>query len=117
MRKVSSRIVNPRIVKAGSRLVNQPNAWPPVIIVWVDAESHTLDNDMREVEANPLPERRSIGFLARNTKTHVTIVGTDDRYSKGVEREMVGDALRIPKGVIKMVVPLKEDKRHATHAS
>ncbi|MDE2098148.1 MAG: hypothetical protein KGL39_12915 [Patescibacteria group bacterium] len=66
---------------------------------------------MRDVEANPLPLRRSIGFLARNTKTHVTIVGTDDRYSKGVEREMIGDALRIPKGIIENVITLKEDKR------
>ena len=101
----------PRVVRAGTRAEGQPQAWPAVIVVWRDAESHTLDNDMKDVEAYPLPLRRSIGFLARNTKTHVTIVATDDRFAKGVEREMVGDALRIPKGIIENVIELKEAKR------
>lgn len=110
----------PRIVKAGTKL-DGPNPWPAVIVVWEDAESFSLDHDLADVEKHPLPLRRSIGFLARNGKTHITIVGTDDRFaedSKGEAAgvEFIGDALRIPKGMVRRLVPLKEDKAHAVSA-
>jgi hypothetical protein len=80
--------------------------------VWTDAESHALDHSLDDIEEHPLPERRSIGFLARAGKTHITLVGTDDRYAAGedIGVEMIGDALRIPKAIVKKIIPLKEDK-------
>lgn len=104
-------MARPRILKAGQRPAAEPLPYPPVIVVWVDAESHAGDYELEEVVKHPLPVRRSIGFLVRKTRAEITLVGTDDRFAKGVEKEMIGDALRVPMGMVQKIVYLREDPR------
>lgn len=81
-----------------------------MVVEWVDAASKWGDYKLSDV-VEPLPLRKSIGFLTRHDKAEVRLASTDDRAN--ADLDSVGDILRIPVGMVKRIVFLKEIRTRA----
>ena len=72
---------------------------PIVIVKWIDAEtSDGWDNDHDDNE----PVCYSVGFLVKETEKFLTLAGS---FSEG----QTNNRIKIPKGMIVAVMPLKQD--------
>lgn len=96
--------------KSGTRKA----AWQPVIVEWLDAQTHQGDYKWEDIKFD-LPLRRSMGFLILSTKDAVAIAGTDDRQS--ALYCSCADITVIPRGMVQKIVFLKEERRAATKAA
>jgi len=86
--------------------------WAIELIVWKDAASDWGDHALSEIVDEPLPLRKSVGFVVDENSDRVLLVGTDDRERDSAVVN-VGDALKIPPELIVERYPLRKGRRHA----
>lgn len=86
--------------------------WPIELIIWKDANSHYGDHELGEIIDEPLPVRKSVGFVVDENKERVVLVGTDDRERDSAVVK-VADTLEIPPELIVERFLLRKGRRSA----
>lgn len=98
-------------IRKGRREVPHED-WPIELVVWKDANSHWGDHDLSEVIDEPLPLRKSVGFVVDENADRLLLVGTDDRERDSAVVK-VADCMEIPPELIVDRFPLRKGRRHA----
>lgn len=86
------------------------SSWQPVIVEWIDAQTHNGDYKFDEIKFD-CPLRRTMGFLVLSTREVVAVAGTDDRGNAVYNN--CADVTVIPRGMVQKIIRLKEEKRRA----
>ena len=91
-----------------------PDCWPMVRVVWMDA----MDGDTGWVSLSKMRDAKlatciDIGWMIRNDELRVTIMGSwclDPQETKEEDKEG-GRYITIPKGWVKSIIYLQEEKK------
>ena len=74
----------------------------PVLVMWMDAEQIPGPwIDPKDINDKDLM-CYSVGFIIKEFKSHIVVAAS--KFRDGL---LVGDAFRVPKGMIRAIVPLK----------
>lgn len=83
------------------------------LIVWKDANSHWGDHELAEIIDEPLPLRKSVGFLVDENEERVILVAIDDRERDSAVVK-ASDFTEIPPELIVERYSLRKGRRHAS---
>ena len=87
----------------GSQSAERPTKLKLVLVEWIDAESDDRWLDLSDLENEPLPIIKTVGFIVRETKDVLTLAMNYDE-----KNEKISCLMSIPKGgMIKRVTQLK----------
>lgn len=92
------RVAGAPTIRKG-RVAVDHESWPIELFVWKDANSHWGDQDLGEIIDEPLPKRKTVGFVVHENDERVLVVGTDDRERDSAVVK-VADTIEIPPELI-----------------